>query len=52
MSLIKSLMYSLKEARFNPIIILHSMLYAATVTYLMGSENYCKNRFKMVPHLH
>lgn len=35
MSLIKSLMYSLKEARFNPIIILHSMLYAATVTYLM-----------------
>lgn len=34
MSLIRSLVYSLKEARFNPVTILHSSLYAATVTYL------------------
>lgn len=34
MSLFKSLTYALKEARFNPLTILHSMFYAATVTYL------------------
>jgi len=34
MSLIQSLIYSLKEARFNPVTIVHSTLYAATVTYL------------------
>ncbi len=34
MSLLKSFFYSLKEARFNPVIIIHSSLYAATVTYL------------------
>jgi ferredoxin len=34
MSLFKSLTYGLREARFNPLIIVHSTLYAATVTYL------------------
>lgn len=34
MSLFTSLTYGLREARFNPLIILHSALYAATVTYL------------------
>lgn len=34
MSLISSFIYSLKEARFNPVTIIHSSLYAATVTYL------------------
>ena len=34
MSLLRSLIYSLKEARFNPVTIVHSSLYAATVTYL------------------
>jgi len=33
-SLIKSFIYSLKEAGFNPVIVIHSTLYAATVTYL------------------
>ena len=31
MSLFKSLIYGLREARFNPAIVLHSALYAATV---------------------
>lgn len=34
MPLLRSLLYSLKEARFNPATVLHSSLYAATVTYL------------------
>lgn len=34
MSALKSLLYGLKEARFNPLTLLHSALYAATVTYL------------------
>jgi ferredoxin len=34
MSFLKSIFYSLKEARFNPVIVIHSSLYAATVTYL------------------
>ena len=34
MSLITSLLYSMKEARYNPITIIHSMLYGATATYL------------------
>jgi ferredoxin len=34
MSLFKSLIYGLREARFNPLTILHSALYAATVSYL------------------
>lgn len=34
MSLLKSFIYSLKEARFNPVTVVHSTLYAATVTYL------------------
>jgi len=39
MSLLKSFTYSLKEARFNPVIILHSLCYAATVTYLRVLKN-------------
>jgi len=42
MSLIKSLFYSAKEARYNPIIITHSLLYAATVTYLRVLKNLVK----------
>ncbi|MBW2663685.1 MAG: hypothetical protein JRD93_17320 [Deltaproteobacteria bacterium] len=34
MSLIKSILYGLKEAKYNPIIIIHSILYAVTVTCL------------------
>lgn len=34
MSLFKSLTYALREAGFNPVTILHSAFYAATVTYL------------------
>lgn len=34
MSLLKSFAYSLKEARFNPLAIIHSLCYGATVTYL------------------
>ena len=34
MSLIRSIIYGLKEARFNPVTILHSTSYAFTVTYL------------------
>lgn len=34
MSLLKSFIYSLKEARFNPVTVIHSSVYAATVTYL------------------
>ena len=35
----KSLIYSLKEARYNPITILHASAYAATVTYLRVLKN-------------
>lgn len=34
MSLITTLLYSMKEARYNPITIIHCMLYGATATYL------------------
>jgi hypothetical protein len=34
MSLLNSLLYALKEAKYNPITIIHGALYAATVTYL------------------
>jgi len=42
MSLIKSLLYALKEAKYNPITIIHSILYAATVTYLRVLKNLVK----------
>lgn len=42
MSVIKSLMYSLKEAKFNPVTVIHSLLYAATVTYLRGLKTIAK----------
>lgn len=34
MALFKSLAYSFREARFNPVTVVHSLLYAATITYL------------------
>ncbi len=34
MPLLRSLAYGLKEARFNPLTVMHSLCYAATVTYL------------------
>jgi NAD-dependent dihydropyrimidine dehydrogenase PreA subunit len=34
MGLIGSLIYNAKEAKFNPVTIIHGMLYGATVTYL------------------
>ena len=39
MPLIGSLMYNMKEAKYNPIKIFHSMLYGATVTYLRVLKN-------------
>jgi ferredoxin len=39
MPLFKSLAYSLKEAHYNPITVIHSMFYAATVTYLRVLKN-------------
>ena len=42
MSLIKSLLYSLKEAKYNPITIIHSLLYGATVSYLRVLKNLVK----------
>jgi len=42
MSLFTSLIYGLKEARFNPAIVLHSALYAATVSYLRVLKNIAK----------
>lgn len=49
MPLFKSLAYALKEARFNPVTILHSSFYAATVTYLRVLKILVKigsNRFR------
>jgi len=43
MPLLKSFTYSLKEARFNPLVILHSLFYAATVTYLRALKHIAKN---------
>lgn len=42
MSFIKSFLYSTKEARFNPVTLIHSALYAATVTYLRVLKNLIK----------
>ena len=42
MSLIKSLLYSLKEAKYNPITVIHSLLYGATVSYLRVLKNLVK----------
>lgn len=46
MSVIRSILYSLKEARCNPVIVIHSMLYAATVTYLRVLKNLVKTGSK------
>lgn len=42
MPLIKSLVYNMKEAKYNPITVIHSTLYAATVTYLRVLKNLLK----------
>lgn len=42
MSLIKSFLYNMKEAKYNPITLTHSTLYAATVTYLRVLKNILK----------
>ena len=34
MPLIRSFLYFIKEARYNPITLIHGLLYSATVTYL------------------
>jgi len=34
MALLRSLAYALREARFNPVTVIHSLCYGATVTYL------------------
>ena len=39
MPLIESLMYNMKEANYNPIKIIHGMLYGATVTYIRVLKN-------------
>ena len=42
MPLIKSFLYNMKEAKYNPITLTHSTLYAATVTYLRVLKNLLK----------
>ena len=39
MSFIKSFLYNMKEAKYNPITLTHSILYVATVTYLRVLKN-------------
>jgi NAD-dependent dihydropyrimidine dehydrogenase PreA subunit len=46
MSLMKSLIYNMKEAKFNPIVLTHEILYAATVTYLRILKNLFKLNIK------
>ncbi|MDO9566694.1 MAG: 4Fe-4S dicluster domain-containing protein [Candidatus Desulfaltia sp.] len=47
MSLLKSLLYALKEAEYNPVTIIHSTLYAATVTYLKVLKKFVKLNSKL-----
>ena len=42
MSFIKSFLYNMKEAKYNPITLTHSILYVATVTYLRVLKNLLK----------
>lgn len=42
MPFIKSFLYNMKEAKYNPITLAHSTLYAATVTYLKVLKNLVK----------
>ena len=42
MSFIKSFLYNMKEAKYNPITLTHSTLYIATVTYLKVLKNLVK----------
>lgn len=42
MSLIKSFLYNMKEAKYNPVTLTHGTLYAATVTYLRVLKNLLK----------
>jgi ferredoxin len=42
MSLIRSFLYFIKEARYNPITLIHGLLYSATVTYLRVLKNLVK----------
>lgn len=42
MALMRSLLYNAKEARYNPIKLIHSSMYAATVTYLRVLKNLLK----------
>lgn len=42
MSIIKSFLYFIKEAGYNPITLLHGLLYSATVSYLRVLKNLVK----------
>lgn len=42
MSFVKSFLFALKEARYNPIVLIHSLLYSATVSYLRILKNLVK----------
>ena len=42
MSIIKSFLYFIKEAGYNPITLLHGLLYSATVSYLRVLKNLLK----------
>lgn len=42
MPFIKSFLYNMKEAKYNPITLTHGMLYVATVTYLRVLKNLLK----------
>ena len=46
MPLIKSFIYNIKEAKYNPITLTHSLLYTATVTYLRVLKNLLKIKSK------
>ena len=48
MSLIKSLRYSLKEAKYNLITVIHSLFYGATVSYLRVLKNLVKLNSKSI----
>jgi len=46
MSLLKSFLYNIKEAKFNPITLTHNLSYIATVTYLRVLKYLVKIDFK------
>lgn len=50
MPLIKSLFVSIQEAKYNPITVIHALLYAATVTYLRILKKLVRLNFQSFRH--